>query len=65
MRAQVRRAARDAFADQVCGPFLCRQRQVGQDLFVRFDAAHARRARRVAHPRQAGQRLVEMHVAID
>src|SRR3954453_23732580 len=26
---------------------------------------HTGRARRLAHPRQAGQRLVEMHVAID
>jgi hypothetical protein len=38
---------------------------VGQDLFIGFDAAHARRARRVAHPWQTRKRLVEMHVAID
>ena len=65
MGAQVRRAARDAFADQVAGAFFGRQRQVRQDRLVGLDAAHAGRARRVAHPRQAGQRLVEMHVAVD
>ena len=36
-----------------------------QNGFIGFDAAHARRARRMAQPRQADQRLVEMHVAID
>ena len=30
-----------------------------------LDAAHARWARRMPHPRQARQRLVEMHVAVD
>jgi hypothetical protein len=36
-----------------------------QNGFIGFDAAHARRARRMAQPRQADQRLVEMHVTVD
>ena len=65
MGAQMAGAARDALADQIAGAFFGRQRQVRQDRLVGLDAAHTRRARRMPHPRQAGQRLVEMHVAID
>src|SRR5580704_401105 len=65
MGAQVAGTARDAFADQIAGAFFGRQRQVRQDRLIGFDAAHARRARRMPHPWQARQRLVEMHVAID
>src|ERR1051325_5612276 len=36
-----------------------------QDRLVGLDAAHTGRTRRMGHPRQTGQRLVEMHVAID
>ena len=65
MGAQMRRAVRDAFADQVSSSLFGRYRQVREDCLVGLDTAHPGRARRVPHPRQAGQRLVEMHVAID
>src|SRR5467141_3092529 len=57
--------ARDAFANQIAGAFFGRQRQLRQGPLVGLDAAHARRARHMPHPRQAHQRLVEMHVATE
>jgi hypothetical protein len=53
MGAQMRGAAADTFADQVAGALFGRQWQIPQDEFVRLDAAHPGRARRVAHPGQA------------
>ena len=65
MGAEVRRATCDAFADQIAGALFGRQRQMRQDRLVGLDAAHAGRARHVADPWEAGQRLVEMHMTVD
>jgi len=65
MGAQVRGAMRHAFADQIAGAILGGDRQIRQDLLVGIDAAHPCRPRRLPHPGQAHQRLVEMHVAIN
>ncbi len=65
MGAQMRCAARHARLDQITGAFLGGDRQVWQDPFVRLDAAHPGRSRRMRHPRQPHHGLVEVHVTID
>src|SRR6516165_6259405 len=56
-------AAKREKPHQIAGACFGRQRQVRQDRLVGLDAAHPRGARRMPHPRQARQRLVEMHDA--
>ena len=65
MRAQRARAVRCAGADQMPRALRRGQRERWHQLQLGLDAARARGACGMRHPRQAVQRLVEMHMPVE